>query len=162
MYCLPPTLRAGQQHQQYQYPARQSPTRSSSPPYQQRSCAAGRIYDNAKLQGLLNSKGKSQNPEFFEPPSCPFYQVGTAQLSDCYKPALLGAVGDCCTGCGVLLGVPAARPLQTVLWSCAAAAGAVMLLGLAGMPHLLLWCISAAVSLMLAAACLPALSRQHS
>jgi hypothetical protein len=34
------------------------------------------IYDQAKIQSLLADKGRAASPEFFEPPSCPFYQVG--------------------------------------------------------------------------------------
>jgi hypothetical protein len=37
--------------------------------------AAAGIYDQGKLQQLLASKGKQAAPEFFDPPSCPFYEV---------------------------------------------------------------------------------------
>jgi len=33
------------------------------------------IYKTDQLDALLASKGKQATPEFFEPPSCPFYQV---------------------------------------------------------------------------------------
>jgi hypothetical protein len=33
------------------------------------------IYQTDKLAALLQSKGRANRPEFFEPPSCPFYQV---------------------------------------------------------------------------------------
>lgn len=35
-----------------------------------------RIYDQHKIYDLLKSQGKERSPEFFDPPSCPFYQVG--------------------------------------------------------------------------------------
>jgi hypothetical protein len=40
------------------------------------------IYDMAKIQTLLADKGKQAQPEFYEPPSCPFYQVGRHCLCD--------------------------------------------------------------------------------
>ena len=46
------------------------------------------IYDQAKIQALLDAKGKQSAPEFYEPPSCPFYQVGTD--STCIAVVLCG------------------------------------------------------------------------
>eukprot|EP00878_Enallax_costatus_P019783 GHUV01020885.1.p1 GENE.GHUV01020885.1~~GHUV01020885.1.p1 ORF type:complete len:325 (+),score=106.22 GHUV01020885.1:330-1304(+) len=39
------------------------------------------IYDQGKIQELLKSKGKQGTPEFFDPPSCPFYQMPSGSLS---------------------------------------------------------------------------------
>uniref|UniRef100_A0A383VKV4 ADP-ribosylglycohydrolase n=1 Tax=Tetradesmus obliquus TaxID=3088 RepID=A0A383VKV4_TETOB len=39
------------------------------------------IYDQGKLQQLLASKGKQAAPEFFDPPSCPFYEMPSGSLS---------------------------------------------------------------------------------
>lgn len=39
------------------------------------------IYDPAKIQSLLDEKRASSNPEFFEPPSCPFYDYTAGSLS---------------------------------------------------------------------------------
>lgn len=39
------------------------------------------IYDQAKIQTLLAEKGKKSSPEFYEPPSCPFYQMPSGSLS---------------------------------------------------------------------------------
>lgn len=35
----------------------------------------------AKIQALLADKGKQSAPEFYEPPSCPFYQMPSGSLS---------------------------------------------------------------------------------
>eukprot|EP00882_Tetradesmus_deserticola_P009155 GHRQ01009657.1.p1 GENE.GHRQ01009657.1~~GHRQ01009657.1.p1 ORF type:complete len:356 (+),score=159.95 GHRQ01009657.1:262-1329(+) len=39
------------------------------------------IYDQGKLQQLLDSKGRQASPEFFDPPSCPFYEMPNGSLS---------------------------------------------------------------------------------
>ncbi|KAL4424390.1 hypothetical protein ABPG77_005633 [Micractinium sp. CCAP 211/92] len=39
------------------------------------------IYDPAKVQSLLESKGKAAEPEFFPQPSCPFYDYALGRLS---------------------------------------------------------------------------------
>lgn len=40
-----------------------------------------RIYDQSKLHQMLVSKGKDSAPEFFDPPSCPFYTIPLGSLS---------------------------------------------------------------------------------
>lgn len=50
------------------------------------------IYDQAKIQTLLADKGKQSSPEFYEPPSCPFYQVGTGMWFMCLFHFLAAAV----------------------------------------------------------------------
>eukprot|EP00882_Tetradesmus_deserticola_P033917 GHRQ01038788.1.p1 GENE.GHRQ01038788.1~~GHRQ01038788.1.p1 ORF type:complete len:169 (+),score=54.80 GHRQ01038788.1:10-516(+) len=39
------------------------------------------VYDQGKLQQLLDSKGRQASPEFFDPPSCPFYEMPNGSLS---------------------------------------------------------------------------------
>lgn len=39
------------------------------------------IYDTGKVQSLLESKGKVEEPEFFPQPSCPFYNYSLGRLS---------------------------------------------------------------------------------
>lgn len=41
------------------------------------------IYDQDKLKGLVQSNAKADAPEFFAPPSCPYYQLEVGDLS-CY------------------------------------------------------------------------------
>lgn len=39
------------------------------------------IYDGSKITDLLKSKGREAQPEFFEPPSCPFYEMPSGALT---------------------------------------------------------------------------------
>lgn len=39
------------------------------------------IYDTDKIASLLKEAGKDEEPEFFNPPSCPFYSYALGELS---------------------------------------------------------------------------------
>jgi hypothetical protein len=81
--------------------------------------ASAGIYDQGKLQQLLASKGKQAAPEFFDPPSCPFYEVcgssssSSSSSSSRKQQQLSMPLHETIVGCTSLVHIPSvAKPAQ--------------------------------------------------